>query len=164
VTKLLASVVMLLAVSTAAASAEKSSHIPPLTDGRWYGKVVAVDVRSRDLLFEPACVLRSNRWTSVERSQRAVHLATGADLVIYFRPGGNAVAGHVQSATLRELMPVALHGRLPDFPSGWFLTVSHGVGGSLQEDSGARSSGEADQRTFACIWSPQTQVFVRVSN
>jgi hypothetical protein len=133
-----------------------------LADGQWYGKLVAVDVGHRKLTFAPACRLSSERWTAVADGSREQFTATVVrhpDLEIYYRPS-NAAAGHVQSADLALLADVASHGRFPDSPPGWFVTMRGGAAVSVQEDSGIRSSGEADRRTFACVWSCGTQAFV----
>jgi hypothetical protein len=138
-------------------------HSRRLGDGQWYGKLIAVNVAHRRLTFAPACSLNeSGRWIVVPASSRVQDTATIAhpDLEIYFRPSGSVVAGHGQGVHLAQLAPVASHGQRPDFPPGWFVTVRDGAAVSVYEDSGIRSSGEADKRTFACVWSPSTQAFV----
>jgi hypothetical protein len=136
-----------------------------LDDGSWYGKVVTVDVEQRTLTFAPACRLgASGRWIAVPAKRRApvvVPLSRRADLQIYYRPSGNAAEGHSQSADLKRFADVARSGRPPDFPPGWFVSVRDGAAVSAEEDSGITSSGKADRRTFACVWSGDTQAFVR---
>lgn len=135
-----------------------------LADGSWYGKIVSVDVAQRTLRFAPACRFsESGRWIAVPDSSRvpaAVRLSTHADLEIYYRPNGNVAEGHGQSADLKQIADVALRGRLPDSPPGWFVTVRDRAAVSVEEDSRVRSSGKADRRTFACVWSRSTQAFV----
>jgi len=139
-------------------------HAQRLADGRWYGKVVAVDVAHRNVTFAPACRFSgAGRWISVPTGRRVAavaHLSTDADLEIYYRPNGNAARGHGQRSGLAQLAEVALHGDHRDFPPGWFVTVRNRAAVSVQEDSGVRSTGKADRRTFACIWSRSTRAFV----
>lgn len=139
-------------------------HSGRLGDGQWYGKLVSVDVAHQRLTFASACNLNeSGRWMSVTGHNRAevvVALAPHSELEIYFRPSGDAAAGHGQRADLAQLADVALRGRLPDFPPGWFVTLRDGAAVSVAEDSGIRSSGKADKRTFACVWSARTRAFV----
>jgi hypothetical protein len=120
-----------------------------LADGRWYGKVVGVDVARRAFAFAPACHLdRSGRWTAVrDRSRDPIKapIARDAALEIYFRPAGNPAAGHQQSVALAPLADTAFHGRLPDSPPGWFVTVRDEAVVSVEEDSGIRSSDKAGQ-------------------
>jgi hypothetical protein len=103
----------------------------------------------------------SGRWVAVSnRARVTLALAGHPDLEIYFRPSGDASAGHGQRADLRHFADVVTNGRLPDFPPGWFVTVRGGAAASVAEDSGIRSTGKADKRTFACVWSDETQAFV----
>lgn len=149
-----------LAVSLATACGGES---PGLSDGVWYGKVVAVNVPDRQLTFAPACTFKSGRWIAVpvgRRDQVTATISPHADLAIYFRPNGDAAAGHGQSVGLTQLADVALHGRLPRFPPGWSVTVRDRTVVSVEQNSGIRSTGKADKRTFACIWSRSTQAFV----
>jgi hypothetical protein len=133
-----------------------------LGDGSWYGKVVAVNVAQHTLRFAPVCRLsESGGWIAVPASDRApvaVSLSPSADLLIYYRATGRD--GHGQSADLKQLADVALGGQLPEHPPGWFVTVQESDAVSVEEDSGIRSSGEADQRRFACVWSRNTRRFV----
>jgi hypothetical protein len=137
---------------------------PGVDDGDWYGKVVRVNVPHRKVTFEAACRLsKSGRWMALpvnSRAQVTATIAPHAHLQIYYRPSGNLAWGHGQSAGLPMLADVALHGQLPDFPPGWFVTVRDGAVVTLNEDSGLRSSGRADQRRFACVSSRGTQAFV----
>ena len=151
-----------LASLVAALLAGCGGHSRKLGDGEWYGKVVSVDVAHRRLDFAPACNLKeSGRWAAVpNRARVTIALAGHPDLEIYFRPSGDASAAHGQSADLRQLADIVAHRRLPDFPPGWFVTVRGGTTVSVAEDSGIRSSGKADKRTFACVWSGQTQASV----
>lgn len=136
-------------------------HSRKLGDGQWYGKVVSVDVARRRLKFAPTCNLAAGRWVAVSnRVAMTIPLARHPDLTIYFRPNGSASAGHAQSVGLHRLADVVAHGRLPDFPPGWFVTTRGGAAASIAEDSGLRSSGSADKRTFACVWSKQAEAFV----
>jgi hypothetical protein len=134
-----------------------------LGDGRWYGKLVSVSVAHRTLTFAPACKFRSGRYTAVaDRSGVAVPIALRAPLAIYFRPGGNVVAGHGQPVDVAQLAAdIAAHPGLPDSPPGWFVTVRAGAAVDVAEDSGITSSDPNDERTFGCVWSPATQAFVR---
>jgi hypothetical protein len=154
-----------LGVLVAAVLAACGAHSRGLSDGQYYGKLVSVDIAHRRLNFAPACNLNaSGRWATVATSSRTpitLDIAAHPDLEIYLRPSGNVATGHVQGADLRQLADVAAHGRLPDFPPGWFLTVRNSTAVSVAEDSGIRSSGNADKRTFACVWSDRTQTFVR---
>jgi hypothetical protein len=136
---------------------------PKLGDGRWYGKLISVDVSGRRLDFAPACrFARSGRWVAGGGEARfTVALAARPDLAIYFRPGGKAAAGHGQGASLGQLGRIAAAGPSRDLPPGWFVTVRNGTAASVVEDSGIQSSGEADRRTFACVWSKRTQAFVK---
>jgi hypothetical protein len=135
-----------------------------LGEGSWYGKVVAVNIAQRTLTFAPACRLsKSGRWIAVPAARHVpavVRLAEHADLQIYYRPSGNPAEGHGQGAELKEFADVALRGRLPHFPPGWFVTVRDDAAVSVEEDSGVRSSGTADRRKFACVWSRSTRRFV----
>ena len=134
-----------------------------LADGSWYGKVVSVDVAQRTLRFAPACRFsESGRWIAVPDSSRvpAVRVSPHADLEIYYRPNRNVGEGHGQSADLKQVADVALPGRLANSPPGWFITVRDRAAVSVEEDSGVRSSGKADRRTFACVWSRSTQAFL----
>jgi hypothetical protein len=137
---------------------------PRIVDGDLYGKVVAVNVADRKLTFAPVCRLsKSGRWIALPVSSRTRVTATispQASLEVYYRPNGNAAEGNGQSVNLRQIAEVALDGHLPDFPPGWFVTVRDDAVVSVEEDSGVRSSGEADKRTFACVWSRSTQAFV----
>ena len=151
-----------LAALVAALLAGCGGHSRKLNDGHWYGKLVSVDVAHRRLDFAPACNLtESGRWVAVSnRARVTLALAGHPDLEIYFRPSGDASAGHGQRADLRHFADVVTNGRLPDFPPGWFVTVRGGAAASVAEDSGIRSTGKADKRTFACVWSDETQAFV----
>ncbi len=133
-----------------------------LGDGQWYGKLVSVDVAGRRLEFAPACsLIASGRWVARGGEQRfTIGLAPHPRLAVYYRPGGHVSAGYAASAGLRQLAGVAAHGRLPDFPPGWFVAVRHGVVAALAEDSGLRSSGKALRRDLACVHSDRTQAFV----
>ena len=55
-----------------------------------------------------------------------VRIYRRADLSISFRPSGRPEAGHFQTASLAMLKDIAEHGRLPDFPPGWWVTVEGG--------------------------------------
>jgi len=152
---------VVLIVSLAAGCGGRSRR---LDDGRWYGKIVAVDVAHRRLTFAPACELgESKRWIAVPAGSRVattVPLSSRADLQIYYRPNGNAAQGRGQSSDLTQVAEVAVRRHAPDFPPGWFVTVRDRAAASVQEDSGIRSSGKADGRTFACVWSRRTRAFV----
>ncbi len=136
-----------LAVVTAALLAGCGGSSPKLGDGRWFGKLVSVDVADRRLEFAPACRLsRSGRWVPGGGEARfTTALAAHPDLEIYFRPNGEVSAGHGESAGLRQLAQIAAHGRLPEFPPGWFVTVRSGAVTSVAEDSSLRSTGKADK-------------------
>jgi hypothetical protein len=125
---------------------------------------VGVDVAQRTLRFAPACRLsESGRSILVPESSRVpatVRVSPEAELEIYYRADGNVADGHGQSTDLEQLADVAVRGRLPVFPPGWFVKVRNGAAVSVQEDSGVRSSGKADRRTFACAWRRSTQAFV----
>lgn len=137
---------VVLIVSLAAGCGGRSRR---LDDGRWYGKIVAVDVAHRRLTFAPACELgESKRWIAVPAGSR---VAT---------TNGNAAQGRGQSSDLTQVAEVAVRRHDPDFPPGWFVTVRDRAAASVQEDSGIRSSGKADGRTFACVWSRRTRAFV----
>jgi hypothetical protein len=159
---LVAALLAALALTGIASGSLRASDPPRrLSDGGWYGKIVSVNVAQRRLTFAPACRLHIGRWVAVpDRSRAVVSVARRADLAIYFRPGGDAGRGHVQAADLRDVADVVLHGRLPDDPPGWFVSVEHRLAVSVEEDSGVRSVGKADRRTFACVWSASTQRFV----
>jgi hypothetical protein len=133
-------------------------HSRRLGDGQWYGRLVSVDVTHRRLTVDPACNLNeSGSWTAVkERAQFVVALASHPELQIYVRPGGDAAAGHGQKTELTQFADTAAHD-----PAGWFVALRDGAAVSVEEDSGIRSSGKADKRTFACVWSTRTQAFVR---
>jgi hypothetical protein len=134
-----------------------------LANGSWYGKIVAVDVADRSLSFSPACEIRRGIWIVVSRRARSparVTVARDADLAIYYRPSGSLVAGHVQGADLRLLGDAAIHGRLPDFPPGWYVVVQHDLATAVSEDSGLRSAGTYDRRRAGCTWTRQTAAFV----
>jgi hypothetical protein len=152
-----------IAVLAAALLAGCGGSSPKLGDGRWYGKLISVDVPGRRLELAPACRLaRSGRWVARGAEARfTIGLAAHPALIVYYRPGGKVSAGHGQSASLGQLARIAARGRLPDFPPGWFVTIRNGAVASVAEDSGLRSSGKADRRTFACVWSRRTQAFVR---
>ena len=151
-----------LAVVTVALLAGCGGSLRTLGDGQWYGKLVSVDVAGRRLEFAPACRSRSNRWVAGGGEQRfTVGLAAHPGVFVYYRPNGEVSAGHGQSAGLRQLAQIAAHGRLPDFPSGWYVTVRRGVVAFVAEDSGLRSSGKSDRRNNACVWSRRTQAFVK---
>jgi len=123
----------------------------------WFGKLVSVDVGHRQLAFIPACKFKSGRFhASASRARIVLSLGAHPELEIYFRPGGNAEAGHGQAADLRELADVVIHGRLPDFPPGWFLTVRRGRVVAVEENSGLTSSDPGDKRIFACVWNART--------
>src|SRR5205814_8409647 len=62
-----------------------------------------------------------------------VRIYRRADLSISFRPSGRPEAGHFQTASLAMLKDIAEHGRLPDFPPGWWVTVEGGKAVSVQE-------------------------------
>ena len=132
-----------------------------LSDGSWYGKIVGVRVAQRTLTFAPACrISESGRWVSASHAPSAVALTPRAALAIYYRPDGSAAAGHSQPTDWKDLADVAAHGRLPDFPPGWFITLKDRAAASIEEDSGISSSGTADRRRFACVWSRATRAFV----
>lgn len=154
--------ILALALGIAAVLAGCGGSSPKLGDGQWYGKLVSVDVAKQELEFAPACHLnRSGRWVVGGAEEPfTVGLAAHPSLAVYFRPGGEASQGHGQSADLPQLARIAAHGRLPDFPPGWFVTVRGGEVASVVEDSGIQSSGAADRRTFACVWSKRTRAFV----
>jgi hypothetical protein len=134
-----------------------------LEDGQWYGKLVTVNVAQRKVTFAPACRFKAPRWSAVPTRGRVrftVSLAPDPDLAIYVRPSGSAGAGHGQPTNLAQLADVVLHGHLPDSPPGWFVTARDGTAVSVHEDSGTRSTGSRDRRTFACVWRRSTQRFV----
>lgn len=124
-----------------------------LADGGWYGKLVSVDVKQRSIVFAPAC---GPNGSAVSRTPATIHLAAHPDLEIYFRPGGRAVAGHVQPVGLASLAQAPADIAPPDFPPGWYLIVQGGVATSVLEDSGQWST----DANFRCISSPNTQRFV----
>lgn len=133
-----------------------------LRDGSWFGKVVRANVARRTLTFAPACRLSlSGRWVpTATRGPRTVVLAPHAELTIYYRPNGDAAAGHSQTADWKLLADVAEFGRLPSHPPGWFITLRNRAAVSIDEDSGISSSGTADRRRLACVWSRATRAFV----
>ena len=135
-----------------------------LGDGEWYGKIVSIDVKHRNVVLAPACEINGGRSITMADHAAATNpIASNADLTIYFRPSGNIVAGHGQSATLKQLADVAVHGRLPDFPPGWFVTVKRGAAISLEEDSGVEAPDDpVAKRALACVWSKPTRAFVTV--
>jgi hypothetical protein len=135
-------------------------HPQRLGEGLWYGKFIAIDAPQRTTTFTPACRFSHGRWVATRRDSTATAISPHADLEIYFRPGGRAAGGHAQSADVKLLSDVALHGRAPDSPPGWFVRVRDHVAVAIWEDSGVHSSGRADQRTFACLWSRSTSAFV----
>lgn len=135
-------------------------HPQRLGEGLWYGKFIDMNVPQRMTTFASACRFSDGRWIATRRDVSATAVSPHADLEIYVRPGGRAAAGHAQSADLKLLSDVALHGRPPDSPPGWFVRVRNHVAVSISEDSGVRSSGRVDQRTFACVWSGITHAFV----
>jgi hypothetical protein len=151
-----------LAALSTALLAGCGGHARKLGDGQWYGKIESVDVAHRRLDFAPACHRNeSGSWGSAPDGARVtIALAGHPNLEIYVRPGGDASAGHEQSADLRRIADVVAHGHLPSFPPGWFVAVRGGTPVSVAEDSGVRSSGKPDERTFACVWSRKTQAFV----
>lgn len=148
----------------ASVAAGCGGHPRRLDDGSWYGKVVTVDGAQRTLTFAPACRFsKSGRWIAVPATSRvpaAVTVSPRPDLEIYYRPNGNVAEGHLQSADLKQFADVARHTHLPDFPPGWFITVRDRAAVSVEEDSGISSSEQADQRTYACVWSRGTRAFV----
>jgi hypothetical protein len=135
-------------------------HPQRLGEGLWYGKFMAMNIAQRTTTFAPACRFSEGRWVATKRASIATAVSPRADLEIYFRPNGSAAAGHVQSADLKLLADVALHGRPPDSPPGWFVKVRNHVAVSISEDSGLASSARGDQQTFACVWSSSTRAFV----
>jgi hypothetical protein len=115
-------------------------------------------------VFAPACRLTRPgwRWAAGDAERRlTVALTAHPDLSIYFRPGGNAAAGHGQGTYLRLLAGAAAHGPDPDSPPGWFVTVRNGAVSYIAEDLGLRSGDPADKRTNACVWSRRTRAFVK---
>jgi hypothetical protein len=132
-----------------------------LGDGSWYGKVVAVNVSKRTLTFAPACRFsQSRRWTATSRVPAALTISRRADVEIYYRPNGNPAQGHGQTAGLSTFAAVALRGRSPASPPGWFVTVREGAATSVEQDSGITSAGKTDRQTFACVWGRSTRRFL----
>jgi hypothetical protein len=152
-----------LAVLATALLAGCGGSSQKLGDGRWYGKLVSVDVADRRLDFEPACrASASDRWVPGGDERRfTVGLAAHPDLGIYFRPGGNVEEGHGQPADMHLLASTVAAGPDADSPPGWFVTVRGGAVVGVEEDSGLRSSGKEDIRNNACVWSRRTQAFVK---
>lgn len=150
----------LVALVALIATACGGRHPQRLGEGLWYGKFIAINVPQRTTTFASACQFSHGRWIATRRDSTATAVSPHADLEIYFRPGGRAAGGHAQSADLKLLSDVALHRRAPDSPPGWFVRVRDHVAVSISEDSGVHSSGRADQRTFACLWSRSTSAFV----
>jgi hypothetical protein len=133
-----------------------------LADGSWYGKVLRVNVAHRALTFTPACRASKSggSFRATRRAPVTITVSPRADIAIYYRPNGDAAAGHSQSADLRGFAHVALRGHLPDFPPGWFIAVRDGAAVSIEEDSGIRATGGAEQRKYGCVWSRDTRRFV----
>jgi hypothetical protein len=153
---------IILALVIAALLAGCGGSSRTLGDGQWYGKLVSVDVSGRRVEFAPACFSTRRRWVARRgEGQFTIGLAEHPSLAIYYRPNGEASAGHGQGADLGQLARIAAGGRLPDFPPGWFITVRGGGVASVVEDSGLRSGDPADKRTNVCIWSRQTRAFVK---
>jgi hypothetical protein len=108
-----------------------------LGDGTWYGAVTDVDAAGHDLAFTAACRREPpGGWLAVTSRNRTLPIAPGARFTIYYRPNGDAAAGHSQPAGLRLFRQVARHGRAPDFHPGWLVTVKNGAAVSVEEDSG----------------------------
>lgn len=135
-------------VANAAGAAEGD-----LSAGAWYGKIVSVNARTRSIVFAPACG-PSGVVPLAGRVPVVMRIVKNADVEIYYRPGGSVEAGHVQFADLALLKSIAEHGRLPDFPPGWFVSVKDGAAVSIDEDSGIRRS------AAGCISSASTFAFV----
>jgi hypothetical protein len=155
-----AGLLLLVALIPSIATACGGRHPQRRGEGFWYGKFIAISIPQRTTTFVPACRFSDGRWIATRRDTIETTVSPHADLEIYFRPRGSPAAGHVQSAELKLLSAVALHGRPPDSPPGWFVKVRNHVAVSVSEDSGVGSSARADQRTFACVWSSSTRAFV----
>jgi glycosyltransferase involved in cell wall biosynthesis len=133
-----------------------------LGDGQWYRKLVTVDVAHWRMKFAPACIVRAGRWVAADgREPMTVGVTAHPSLAIYFRPNGDASEGHGQPADMRLLAGAVAEGPDADSPPGWFVRVRRGSVVSVAQDSGLRSAGKADKRTFACVWSKRTQAFVK---
>ena len=105
----------------------------------------------------------AGRWVAVpahDRVPSAAKVAAHPGLGIYFRPGGDVVAGHEQSADLALIADVARRGRLPDFPPGWFVTIKNGLVTTVQEDSGLRATGRGEIQRAGCPWTRDAGAFV----
>jgi len=87
-------------------------------------------------------------------------VARAADLAIYFRPRGSRVAGHSQPADIGMLADTAVHGRLPDFPPGWYVDIRDRKVSRAAEDSGLREDDPAWKRRYSCIESRSTIALV----
>ncbi len=151
-----------VAVAVTLAATGCGGHSRHLADGRWYGKIVAVDGDDH-LALEPVCRFAAGRWVAVSRAARersSTPISAETDVQLYFRPGGSAAAGHSVSGGPVSLAAAVRAGPSADFPAGWFVTVKHGAAVSVLEDAGVRSAGTADRRTFACVWARSTQAFV----
>jgi hypothetical protein len=108
---------IILALVIAALLAGCGGSSRTLGDGQWYGKLTSVDVSQRRLAFAPACFSTRRRWVARRGEGRfTIGLAEHPSLAIYYRPNGEASAGHGQGADLGQLARIAAGGRLPDFP------------------------------------------------
>src|SRR5262249_36534820 len=97
----------------------------PLPDGIWYGRMASVSVKRRTIVMTTACKLtKSGRWVTTRHVTASVAIARHAGFTIYYRPNGDAVAGHAQSATLTTVGSIVSGGPSSDFPAGWAVTVS----------------------------------------
>ena len=134
-----------------------------LDDGFWFGAVREASISQRTVTFAPVCRLGGRRWLAVDldkRRARRLRLSPDPKLQIYFRPDGSAARGHGQTVDIRGLAGVIGRTGTRSFPPGWWVVVRDGRASVIAEDSGVRSTGQADRRTFACIWNRHTQRFV----
>jgi hypothetical protein len=133
-----------------------SAHASRPSDGVWYGKITSVNVARRTFVFTSACALTpAGRWIVATRNTTTVSLGTHVGLTIYYRPNGDPVAGHPQSANLTTLASIANGKPSPDFPPGWAVTVKHGVALLVEE-----SSGLYGDPSLGCVASAVTRRFI----
>lgn len=151
-------VTLVVALATSCRGASNRS-----ADGSWYG-TLSVDVPHRTVRVSPTCKLSGGRWVSVaqKRAATVLRVSRRADIEIYYKPSGNAAEGHGQPADLNQLAESAMHDGPIDSPPRWFVTVHGQRAVSIVEDSGVRSSGRADRRTFACVWARDADRDTRV--